>query len=158
MAMGHRINGQGGRHPRGRLPLPRLSRRDPPVRGPEFTGWPLDERVTANEARPVSIQPGRPTQSGYAESFDCQFRDECGRTVHSATWSARMEPLQPVTRAIAVYGVTRGPSDGAGQGIGSWACNNPTWGVEDPHLLIEILSLLLSTGSVECQTKETGIG
>jgi putative transposase len=45
--------------------------------GPEFTSrhylaWCEDHKI-----RPVHIQPGRPMQNGYVESFNGRFRDEC---------------------------------------------------------------------------------
>jgi putative transposase len=54
--------------------------------GPEFTSrhylaWCEDHKI-----RPVHIQPGRPMQNGYVESFNGRFRDEC----LNANWFATM--------------------------------------------------------------------
>ena len=53
---------------------PKIVRSD---NGPEFTsrafmGWALHHGI-----RHILIQPGRPMQTGYIESFNGRFRDEC---------------------------------------------------------------------------------
>jgi len=45
--------------------------------GPEFTGRSLDQWAHANEVKLILIQPGKPTQNAYIESFNGKFRDEC---------------------------------------------------------------------------------
>ena len=68
--VGRRINGQGvadileaACRFRG---YPAAIRTD---QGPEFTGRALDQWATANDVRLVLIQPGKPTQNAYIESF-----------------------------------------------------------------------------------------
>ena len=45
--------------------------------GPEFTGRALDQWAHANGVKLMLIQPGKPTQNAYIESFNGRFRDEC---------------------------------------------------------------------------------
>jgi putative transposase len=45
--------------------------------GPEFTGRALDQWAQANGVKLMLIQPGKPTQNAYIESFNGKFRDEC---------------------------------------------------------------------------------
>lgn len=45
--------------------------------GPEFTGKALDQWAYANGVTLSFIQPGKPNQNAYAESFNARFRDEC---------------------------------------------------------------------------------
>lgn len=45
--------------------------------GPEFTGKALDQWAYQNGVELKLIQPGKPTQNGYIESFNGKFRDEC---------------------------------------------------------------------------------
>jgi putative transposase len=45
--------------------------------GPEFTGRALDQWAAANGVNLILIQPGKPTQNAYVESFNGKFRDEC---------------------------------------------------------------------------------
>jgi putative transposase len=45
--------------------------------GPEFTGRALDQWAQANGVKLLLIQPGKPTQNAYVESFNGKFRDEC---------------------------------------------------------------------------------
>jgi putative transposase len=45
--------------------------------GPEFAGRALDQWAFENGVRLEFIQPGRPMQNGYIESFNGRFRDEC---------------------------------------------------------------------------------
>ena len=45
--------------------------------GPEFTSRALDEWAYRNEVRLHFIQPGKPTQNCFVESFNGKFRDEC---------------------------------------------------------------------------------
>lgn len=59
------------------MPLPRLSGHDPDRSGAEFTGRALHQWPVANGVKLLLIQPGRPTQNAYIESFNGKFRDEC---------------------------------------------------------------------------------
>lgn len=45
--------------------------------GPEFTSRALDAWAYQNKVNLAFIAPGKPTQNGYAESFNGKFRDEC---------------------------------------------------------------------------------
>jgi putative transposase len=54
--------------------LPAAIRTD---QGPEFTGKALDQWAYRNGVQLKLIQPGKPTQNAYIESFNGKFRDEC---------------------------------------------------------------------------------
>lgn len=54
--------------------LPAAIRTD---QGPEFTGHALDQWACRNGVQLKLIEPGRPTQNAYIESFNGRFRDEC---------------------------------------------------------------------------------
>jgi putative transposase len=58
----------------GLRPLPRMIRVD---HGPEFTSLALDAWAHARGVKLAFIQPGKPTQNAYIESFNGRFRDEC---------------------------------------------------------------------------------
>jgi putative transposase len=58
----------------GYRPLPRMIRVD---HGPEFTSLALDAWAHARGVKLAFIQPGKPTQNAYIESFNGRFRDEC---------------------------------------------------------------------------------
>ena len=45
--------------------------------GPEFTGQALELWAIKNKVRLHFIQPGKPTQNAFCESFNGKFRDEC---------------------------------------------------------------------------------
>ena len=45
--------------------------------GPEFTGNALDQWATQHGVEIRLIQPGKPTQNAFIESFNGKFRDEC---------------------------------------------------------------------------------
>ena len=45
--------------------------------GPEFTSRAFLAWTTLQGIRHILIQPGRPMQNGYIESFNGKFRDEC---------------------------------------------------------------------------------
>jgi putative transposase len=45
--------------------------------GPEFTGRALDEWAYRHGVKLHFIEPGKPTQNAYIESFNGKFRDEC---------------------------------------------------------------------------------
>ncbi len=53
---------------------PRAIRTD---QGPEFTGRALDQWAYRNSVQLKLIQPGKPMQNAYIESFNGRFRDEC---------------------------------------------------------------------------------
>jgi putative transposase len=53
---------------------PRAIRTD---QGPEFTSQALDQWAYRNGVTLKLIQPGKPAQNGYIESFNGKFRDEC---------------------------------------------------------------------------------
>lgn len=53
--------------------LPAAIRTD---QGPEFTGKALDQWAYRNGVELKLIQPGKPMQNGYVESFNGKFRDE----------------------------------------------------------------------------------
>lgn len=55
-------------------PLPWMIRID---HGPEFTSLALDAWAHARGVKLAFIQPGKPTQNAYIESFNGRFRDEC---------------------------------------------------------------------------------
>jgi putative transposase len=45
--------------------------------GPEFICTALDKWASENEVKLHFIEPGKPTQNGYIESFNGKYRDEC---------------------------------------------------------------------------------
>ncbi len=45
--------------------------------GPEFISRAVDQWAFANDVRLHFIDPGKPTQNGFIESFNGKFRDEC---------------------------------------------------------------------------------
>ncbi len=45
--------------------------------GPEFTGKALDQWAYERGVKLYFIQPGKPVQNAFAESFNGRFRDEC---------------------------------------------------------------------------------
>jgi len=45
--------------------------------GPEFTSKIFDQWAYEHGVTPLLIQPGKPTQNAYIESFNGKFRDEC---------------------------------------------------------------------------------
>lgn len=78
IAVARRINGQGVADIlesvcrfRG---YPTMIRTD---QGSEFTGRALDQWAAANGVKLLLIQPGKPAQNAYIESFNGKFRDEC---------------------------------------------------------------------------------
>jgi putative transposase len=54
--------------------LPQRLRMD---NGPEFVGQALDTWAYQHGVQLTFIQPGKPMQNGYVESFNGKFRDEC---------------------------------------------------------------------------------
>jgi putative transposase len=55
-------------------PLPQGIRSD---NGPEFIGSTLDRWAFENKVRLDFIQPGKPNQNAFVESFNGKFRNEC---------------------------------------------------------------------------------
>jgi putative transposase len=45
--------------------------------GPEFTGKDVDQWASAHGVKLHVIEPGKPTQNAFSESFNGRFRDEC---------------------------------------------------------------------------------
>ena len=64
--------------------------------GPEFTSRIFMAWAQAHGIRHILIQPGRPMQNGYIESFNGKFRDEC----LNEQWS---RDLQQAKTAIQVW-------------------------------------------------------
>jgi putative transposase len=54
--------------------LPKVIRID---NGPEFSGKALDDWAWRNHVKLEFIEPGKPTQNAYIESFNGRFREEC---------------------------------------------------------------------------------
>lgn len=72
---------------------PRVVRTD---NGPEFTSRAFMAWPSTHGIRHILIEPGRPMQNGYIESFNGKFRDEC----LNEQW---FETLQQARSAIAVW-------------------------------------------------------
>nr|WP_307690534.1 IS3 family transposase [Variovorax ginsengisoli] len=72
---------------------PRAVRTD---NGPEFTSRAFMAWASTHGIRHILIEPGRPMQNGYIESFNGKFRDEC----LNEQW---FETLQQARSAIAVW-------------------------------------------------------
>jgi putative transposase len=67
---GHAYSGQ-------HCTVSRLSGDDKNRSGPEFTCRALDQWAFEHGVELRLIQPGKPTQNGFIESFNGRFRDEC---------------------------------------------------------------------------------
>lgn len=73
--------------------------------GPEFAGLVLNQWAYDKRVKQLFIQPGKPMQNGYVESFNGKLRDEClnehwFRTVREAqriieTWRLNYNQLRP---------------------------------------------------------------
>lgn len=63
--------------------------------GPEFASQALDAWAYENSVQLTFIQPGKPTQNGYVESFNGKFRDEC-LNLH---WFVDLEDAQKIIEA-----------------------------------------------------------
>ena len=73
--------------------------------GPEFTSRAFITWTQTHEIRHILIEPGRPMQNGYIESFNGRFRDEClnehwFETLHQArteiaTWRRDYNEVRP---------------------------------------------------------------
>lgn len=58
--------------------------------GPEFTGLDMDKWTFKQQIKHNFIQPGKPAQNGYIESFNGKLRDEClNENWFSHLWDAR---------------------------------------------------------------------
>jgi putative transposase len=58
--------------------------------GPEFAGTALDQWAHERGVRLTFIQPGRPVQNAFVESFNGKFRDEClSEQWFLSLWDAR---------------------------------------------------------------------
>ena len=45
--------------------------------GPEFRGWSMDQWAQGRGARLHFIEPGKPIQNAFIESFNSRLREEC---------------------------------------------------------------------------------
>jgi putative transposase len=71
----------------------------PEITSRHFLAWCLERRITTNY-----IQPGRPMQNGFVESFNGRFRDEC----LNANWFRTLfEARQKITRWRQDYNASR---------------------------------------------------
>ena len=66
--------------------------------GPEFAGRALDEWAYRNKVELHFIEPGKPVENCYIESFNGKFRDEC----LSEHWFMRMEHAREIIEAWRV--------------------------------------------------------
>ena len=71
--------------------------------GPELRGRALDAWASANDVELYFIDPGKPTQNAYIESFNGRFREEC-LNLHwfTSLEEARDLDLPPQNRAIEI--------------------------------------------------------
>ncbi|WP_093166912.1 integrase core domain-containing protein [Variovorax sp. YR216] len=69
--------------------LPKVIRTD---NGPEFAGRTMQAWAAKNGVELRFIQPGKPVQNAYIESFNSRFRDEC----LSQHWFARLRHVRSV--------------------------------------------------------------
>ena len=72
--------------------LPKVIRTD---NGPEFAGRVMQEWAARNGIELRFIQPGKPVQNAYVESFNSRFRDEC----LSQHWFASLSHMRSVIDA-----------------------------------------------------------
>ena len=68
--------------------------------GPEFTCRALDQWAYEHGVELRLIQPGKPTQNGFIESFNGRFRDECLMSTGSAISFTRGKQLMTGGRII----------------------------------------------------------
>jgi len=96
--------------------------------GPEFTSRAFMGWASSHGIQHILIQPGRPMQNGYIESFNGKFRDEClneqwfdnlaqARSVIS-TWRQDYNEARPHSRAYPSGKVRRVASPAR------WRCNS----------------------------------
>ena len=71
--------------------------------GPEFAGKVLDEWIYSKQLRLSFIQPGKPRQNAYIESFNGKFRDEC----LNEHWFVSMRHARQVIEAWRRTGLQR---------------------------------------------------
>ena len=76
--------------------------------GPEFTGRVLDQWAHRRGVRLLFIQPGKPVQNAFAESFNGRLRDECLNT----TWFWTLAEAQTTIEAWRVEFNTARPHSG----------------------------------------------
>ena len=69
--------------------LPKVIRTD---NGPEFAGRTMQDWAAKNQVELRFIQPGKPVQNAYIESFNSRFRDEC----LSQHWFASLSHMRSV--------------------------------------------------------------
>lgn len=69
--------------------LPKVIRTD---NGPEFAGRTMQTWAASNGVELRFIQPGKPVQNAYIESFNSRFRDEC----LSQHWFASLSHMRSV--------------------------------------------------------------
>ena len=74
--------------------LPKVIRTD---NGPEFAGRTMQTWAARNGVELRFIQPGKPVQNAYIESFNSRFRDEC----LSQHWFASLSHMRSVHRQLA---------------------------------------------------------
>ena len=72
--------------------------------GPEFTSHNFDEWAYRNKIQLDFIQPGRPTENGYIESFNGKLRDEC---LNSSWFSSLDDAREVIERWRREYNETR---------------------------------------------------
>lgn len=63
--------------------------------GPEFSGQALDAWAFKNKVQLHFIQPGKPVQNAYCESFNGKFRDEC----LNENWFLTLQEAQVIIEA-----------------------------------------------------------
>jgi putative transposase len=66
--------------------------------GPELTSRALDQWAVRNRVQLRFIDPGKPMQNGYVESFNGKFRDEC----LNQHWFANLEEARAVIEAFRI--------------------------------------------------------
>ncbi len=64
--------------------------------GPEFAGTALDAWAAQHGVQLHFIEPGKPVQNAFIESFNGKFRDECLNDEH---WFMTLQEAQLVTEA-----------------------------------------------------------
>jgi putative transposase len=95
--------------------------------GPEFTGQALDAWAYAHGVRLDFIDPGKPMQNGYLESFNGKFRDEC-LNVH---WFRGLADARQIITAWKEEYNTERPHSALGG-------RTPLEGVADPKLVASL--------------------
>ncbi len=79
--------------------------------GPEFTGRALDAWAYTREVKLCFIEPGRPMQNGYIESFNGKLRDEC----LNEHWFTSVTEARCVTAGYRRHYNTERPHSALGQ-------------------------------------------